>query len=122
MHWLYLSIAALFEAAWTYSLKYLDFKHIKNLAWTSLFSAESWSVISPLLGYIVFGIGNIYFFSLSLKFVSTAVAMAVWTALTLLFIKLADVYIMGEKLIWQEVFFMLLITIGIIGLKVYSKS
>ncbi len=121
MAWIYLGIAALFEAAWTFSLKYLDFKQIKAIGLSNLFSPQGAMTLVPLLGYIIFGIGNIYFFAMALKLVPTAVAMAIWTALTLIFIKFIDIWILHEKLSWAEIGFMLLITIGIIGLKVVSK-
>jgi quaternary ammonium compound-resistance protein SugE len=52
----------------------------------------------------------------------TAVAMAVWTALALVFIKLADVFILHEKWVWQEIGWIALIAIGIVGLKTSVKA
>ncbi|MDI9877750.1 DMT family transporter [Flectobacillus rivi] len=122
MQWIYLLIAAVFEAAWAFSLKYLDFQKIKTIQWDAIFSMNTWVLISPLLGYIFFGIGNIYFFALALKMLPTAVAMAVWTALALVFIKLADVFILHEKWVWQEIGWIALIAIGIVGLKTSGKA
>jgi quaternary ammonium compound-resistance protein SugE len=73
-------------------------------------------------GIYLFGIGNIYFFALALKMLPTAVAMAVWTALALVFIKLADVFILHEKWVWQEIGWIALIAIGIVGLKTSVKA
>jgi len=119
---LYLLIAAIFEAAWTFCLKFLSFKDIKNLPFSHYFTLEGFQVLSPLLGYILFGVGNIYFFALGMKQVPTATAMAVWTATTLILIKIAELYLFDGKLNWSEAFFLLLITIGIIGLKVVASE
>jgi quaternary ammonium compound-resistance protein SugE len=72
-------------------------------------------------GIYLFGIGNIYFFA-STQNAPTAVAMAVWTALALVFIKLADVFILHEKWVWQEIGWIALIAIGIVGLKTSVKA
>ncbi len=120
MAWIYILIAALFESAWTFSLKFLSFKDIKSLPLHKYLEMEGILKIIPLLGYIVFGIGNIYFFSIALKTIPTATAMAVWTASALIFIKIAEILFFHEKLNWSEAFFLMLITIGIVGLKVVS--
>ena len=120
MAWIYLIIAALFEAAWTFSLKLFSFKDIKALPLNKYFATEGIVTLMPFVGYIVFGLANVYFFSVALKTVPTATAMAVWTAATLIFIKIAEIAFFNEKLNWFEVFFIMLITVGIIGLKVVS--
>lgn len=122
MAWIYIIIAALFEAAWTFSLKVLSFKDIKALPLNKYWQMEGILVLMPLLGYIVFGLANVYFFSVSLKTVPTATAMAVWTAATLIFIKIAEIFFFHEKLNWLEIFFIMLITVGIIGLKVIGDK
>jgi quaternary ammonium compound-resistance protein SugE len=122
MAWLYIFIAALFEAAWTFSLKYLSFKEIKSLSFQKIFEMEGLLKISPLLGYIVFGICNIYFFSMALKTIPTATAMAVWMSLALAFIKFAEIIFFQGKLNWLEAFFLILISIGIVGLKVTNTQ
>lgn len=77
-------------------------------------------VLVPFVGYILFGIANIYLFSIAIKQIPTATAFAVWTAITLIFIKIAELIFLGQRISWIEIFFMLLIMIGIMGLKVYS--
>jgi quaternary ammonium compound-resistance protein SugE len=121
--WLYLFIAALFESAWTFSLKFMRFGDLKTLRFTNFYkTAEGLPILVPFVGYILFGIGNIYFFSMAIKHVSTATAYAVWTAITLVLIKLAEVAIFKQKISWLEVFFMMMIMAGIMGLKFYGTS
>ena len=123
MAWLYLFIAALFESAWTFSLKFMRFGDLKTLRITNFYKvAEGLPILVPFVGYILFGIGNIYFFSIALKQVSTATAYAVWTAITLVLIKVAEVAIFKQKISWLEVLFMLMIMAGIMGLKFYGTS
>ena len=123
MAWLYLFIAALFESAWTFSLKFMRFGDLKSLRFTNFYkTAEGLPILVPFVGYILFGIGNIYFFSIAIKHVSTATAYAVWTAITLVLIKLAEVVIFKQKVSWLEVLFMMMIMAGIMGLKFYGTS
>jgi len=116
--WIFLIIAAAFEAAWTYSLKFMKFSDLKALRINSLATATgALPVALPFVGYVIFGIGNIYFFSLAIKQLPVATAYAAWTAVTLIFIKFADMTFFGQRITLAETFFMLLIMTGILGLK-----
>jgi len=121
--WIYLIIAAAFEAAWTFSLKLMKFSDLKALRWNSALSIQQGlPVWLPFAGYVLFGIGNIYFFSLAIKLVSPAIAYAVWTAITLILIKVCEMTLFDQKLSWQEFFCMLLIMTGIMGLNFYGRE
>lgn len=121
MAWIYVMIAAAFEAAWTFSLKFMKFSDLKQLRIGSLLGLhQGLPVILPFIGYIVFGIGNIYFFSLAIKQLPVATAYAVWTAITLVLIKFSEMTFFGQRLSWAETFFMLMIMTGILGLKYYG--
>jgi len=74
----------------------------------------------PLIGYILFGLANVYFFSTAIKHIPMAIAFAVWTATTLVFVKVAEVSFLHQRVSWAEVFFILLIMVGILGLKIYA--
>lgn len=118
IHWFYLFIAALLETAWTYSIKFLTFRDVLTLRFHNFYKpTEGLPILLPFLGYIFFGIGNIYFFSMAMKYIPTAIAFAVWTSLTLILIKLTDTFFFHQKLSFTEVFYTILIVIGIIGLK-----
>lgn len=77
-------------------------------------------ILLPFMGYIIFGLCNIYFFSLAIKSLPVAVAFAVWTASTLVFIKIVEMMFFQQRTSWAELFFMLLIMAGILGLKIYA--
>lgn len=123
MAWLYVFIAAVFEAAWTFSLKFMRFSDVKTLRFTNFYKvAEGLPILVPFLGYILFGIGNIYFFSIAIKQVPTATAYAVWTAATLILIKFAEIVFFKQRISFAEIFFMLMIMTGIMGLKFYGTA
>jgi len=121
--WLFLLIAAFFETAWTYSVKYMTFSQLKTLRWNTFYTVDQGlPVLVPFVGYVVFGIANIYFFSMAIKQIPTPTAFAVWTAMALILIKATDVFIFNANWSFAEIFFLTLIGVGIIGLRVYSAG
>lgn len=122
MAWIYLIIAAIFETGWTYCVKYLKFSDFKTLNWGNFYKVnEGLFIIAPLIGYIIFGLINIYFFSLALKQLSIATSFAVWTASTLILLKLTETVFLNQSISWKEAFFLMLIVGGIIGLKTQTS-
>jgi quaternary ammonium compound-resistance protein SugE len=71
----------------------------------------------PLLGYVGFGVANVYFFSLATKTIPMAVAFAVWTGVALLGAVLVDTFFFKEPSTWKQLLFMTLIVVGVIGLR-----
>lgn len=123
MAWICLVIAAVFEVAWTYSLKYLDMSRLKKIQIQQLFSdKQQFYTLLPFTGYIVFGLANIYFFSKAMKQIPAATAMATWMALVLVGIKIVDASLFHEPLRLSQSIFILLIIIGIAGLKLIDQS
>jgi quaternary ammonium compound-resistance protein SugE len=119
--WLYLLLAATCETAWTFCLKFMKFSDLKTLRFINFYKWQGGlPVLLPFMGYILFGLANIYLFSLAIKSLPTATAFAVWTATTLILIKFSELMFFHQRISWMEVFFMLLIMIGILGLKIYS--
>lgn len=118
MAWLYLFIAALLEIAWTFSLKFIDFKKLATIQWGAFFrDSQPIMVLLPLLGYIFFGLGNTYFFSLSMKQLPTSIALSVWMGIALIGIILVEIGVFKQPWHVSQLFFITLIIIGIIGLK-----
>lgn len=116
--WLYLILAAAFEAIWTYCLKSMQFKELKQLNLNNFFVPNSGlAILAPFAGYIVFGIANVFFFSLATRQIPLATAFAVWTGASLLFIKLCEIFFFHQKTSGLEILFVMMIMIGIIGLK-----
>lgn len=123
MSYFFIFMAAVFEVAWMFSLKFMKFSELKHLKWDSVFKPDiGLPIVWPFLGYLVFGLGNVYFFALALKKVPASPAFAIWTALSIIILKFAEILFFKEKIAFAEMFFMLLITVGIIGLKVFSPN
>lgn len=121
MAWIYLLLAATCETAWTFCLKFMKFSDLKTLRFLNFYRWQGGlPVLLPFAGYILFGMANIYLFSLAIKQIPTATAFAVWTAITLILLKIAELTLFNQRISWMEVLFMLLIMVGILGLKVYS--
>lgn len=121
MAWLYLILAATSETAWTFCLKFMKVSDLKTLRFIDFFRWHGGlPILLPFIGYILFGLTNIYLFSLAIKQLPTAVAFAVWTAATLIFIKITKSIFFHQRISFAEMFFMLLIMIGILGLKIYA--
>ncbi len=74
-------------------------------------------ILLPLLGYIIFGLANVYFFSLAIKSIPASTAMAVWLAVALVGVKIIDITYFKEPFHWQQVVYFGMIIFGIVGLK-----
>lgn len=118
MEWVYLFMASVFEVGWTFSLKYVNFKKIASIHWLSfLKDDEGILTLLPLAGYIVLGLGNIFFFSVAMKKIPASIALAVWMSISLVGVKLVDTFIFKEPYTLLQLFYFALILIAIIGLK-----
>lgn len=123
LSWLYLLGAAVCEMAWTYSLKFVRVTDLKTLNWTALFRPDGGlPILGPWIGYIVFGIINSVLLAMAMRTIPTATAFAVWMAGTLVLIKFVDTFWFKEGWSLTELFFILLITVGIMGLKIFSSA
>jgi quaternary ammonium compound-resistance protein SugE len=99
----------------------MKFSDLKTVEITSFYKwPGGLPIILPFVGYVLFGLANIYFFSTAIKQIPTAMAFAVWTAATLILLKVSEVAFFHSRIAFAEIFFMLLIMIGILGLKIYA--
>lgn len=118
MAWLYLFLASLFEIAWTFSLRFLSIKKFKAIQWRHFFSQPSnMAALWPFLGYVVFGLFNVYFISQAMKDIPASTALAVWMGTALVGVKLIEILFFKTPYdVWQF-FYIGLILVGIVGLK-----
>jgi quaternary ammonium compound-resistance protein SugE len=107
----------MFEICWTFCLKFINIKRVRTIGWSSLFRRDNMEVLAPFAGYIVFGVGNIIFFSMAMKQIPASVALATWMGLNLIGIKLAEIYLFKQPSNFYQFVYMALILIGIVGLK-----
>ena len=99
----------------------MKFSDLKTLRFSTSYKWEGGlPILLPFTGYILFGLANIYFFSTAIKHIPTAMAFAVWTATTLIFLKVSELVFFHQRIFWMEVLFMTLIMVGILGLKIYA--
>lgn len=119
LSWLYLIGAAACEMAWMYALKYMRWDDLKILRWATFYKSDGGlPILLPWVAYVFFGIVNTVLLAIAMRIIPTTTAFAVWMALTLVFLKAADVLWLKISWSWTELFFILLITVGIIGLKI----
>ena len=116
--WLYLLIASVMEVCWNYSLKYTSVAKIKAIDWSRLF-ANSTGILTllPAIGYVIFGVANVFFFSKALNVIPASTAFAIWMGMALVGIKIVDTLVLKEAFQWAHVFYIGCILVGIIGLK-----
>ncbi|MBO0948711.1 DMT family transporter [Fibrella forsythiae] len=115
MAWIALLLAAVCQTVWTYSLKYADFGALVSLR-----------ITLPILGLvllnIVSGLANVYFLNIAFRYVPLTTAFGLWTAGTLVFIKLADVLFLKAPWSFAELFFVGLLAVAIVGLKLAAPN
>jgi multidrug transporter EmrE-like cation transporter len=119
MQWLYLFIASLFEIGWIFSLKKLSFAEIKKISFQAIAQHPTDNLVAllPLLGYVGFGLANIYFFSLAMKEIPASTAFAIWMGVTLAGVKMIEVFFFKDAIKPMDFVYLGLILIAIIGLK-----
>jgi len=116
--WLFALGAAVFEALWLISLKYLDMKKLSSFKWVKFESwEESLATVLPFLGYLCFGLANVICFSLATKKIPMSVAFAVWLAVALIITTTLDLTLFDESYSWKQLLFIVMILVGVVGLK-----
>lgn len=104
MAWVYLVIAGLLEIGWAIGLKYTE-------GWTRLF---------PSLLTTAIMITSFYCLSLALKTLPIGTAYAVWTGIGTVGAAILGILIFGESRDVSKIVCILLIVVGIAGLKLTS--
>jgi quaternary ammonium compound-resistance protein SugE len=116
--WLFLLLASCCEICWIYSLKYFKWATLLSFKFSLLFtSKENLLLLVPGFGYILFGVGNIIFFSKAMHKIPASTAFAAWMAVALVGVKLVDTFALKTPVSMMQLVFIGFILIGIIGLK-----
>ncbi len=104
MSWFILIVAGVFEICWAVGLKYSEgFTKL----WPSMFTAAS-MIISMLL------------LAIAVKEIPVGSAYAVWTGIGAVGTAILGIYLFNESSEIIRLFFIFIIVIGIVGLKLYS--
>lgn len=106
MHWILLFVAGLLEVCWATGLKLSNgFTH---LAW-SLFTLLTLALSMGLLAY-------------ALRVLPMGTAYAVWTGIGAVGTAVLGIFLFGESRDPARLFFLLLVVVGILGLRLVSGS
>lgn len=106
MQWIILFIAGLFEVAWAIGLKYTEgFSKL----WPSVFTIVCMIISMGLLAYAV-------------KHLPIGTAYAIWTGIGAVGTAILGIILFNESKELVRIFFILLIVIGIVGLKLFSSQ
>ncbi|MGM0497832.1 MAG: DMT family transporter [Bacteroidota bacterium] len=105
MGWSYLLIAGVFEIAWAVGMKYT---HSFTRFWPSVLV-----IIAMLL--------SVYFLTLAIKTIPVGTAYAVWTGIGIAGTTVLGIILFQEPVQLLRLFFIFLILVSIVGLKVIAK-
>jgi len=106
MAWIYLFIAGLFEIGWAVGLKY----------------TEGFTKLWPSAITIATMILSFYFLSSAVKTIPIGTAYAIWTGIGAVGTAILGIILFGESKEFIRIFFIFLIVIGIVGLKIFSEN
>lgn len=106
MNWTYLFIAGILEVGWAIGLKYTD----------------GWSKLFPSILTIIGMIASFYFLSLALKSLPIGTAYAVWTGIGTVGAAILGMVLFDEPKEILRILCILLIVMGIAGLKITSAN
>ena len=106
MAWIILFVAGLFEIAWAIGLKYSD--GLTKL-WPSVFT-----VISLVISMVLLAV--------SVKTLPVGTAYSVWTGIGAVGTATLGIFLFDESKEFIRIFFIFLIIIGIVGLKIFSSE
>ncbi len=104
MAWLYLIIAGLLEVVWAIGLKY----------------TEGWTKLYPSLLTVGGMVVSFYFLSLALRTLPIGTAYAIWTGIGAMGTVIMGIVLFGEPRDFGRLACILLILVGIIGLRLLS--
>ena len=106
MAWVYLFIAGLFEIGWAVGLKY----------------STGFTKLQPSIITIIAMIASFYFLAIAVKTIPIGTGYAVWTGIGAVGTAIAGMILFGESKELIRILCILLIIVGIVGLKIFSKT
>ncbi|QAY67683.1 DMT family transporter [Paenibacillus protaetiae] len=106
MAWIYLVLAGVLEVGWTFGLKY----------------SEGFTQLVPSIITVVLLAASFILFARSMKVLEIGVAYAMFTGMGTVGTVIAGILVLKEPADFWRLFFIALLVIGIIGLKLVSKE
>jgi quaternary ammonium compound-resistance protein SugE len=105
VNWIYLLIAGFLEIGWVISLK----------------KTEGFTKVIPIIFYALFGFFAAYFFSNALKTIPIGIAYSIWMGIAVIGTTIAESLVFNSTINITKIFFVTLILVGAIGLKLSSN-
>ena len=106
MQWVMLILAGIFEVSWAIAMKYSN-------GFTEIFPT-----VITVIGYILSAV----FLSAALKQLPLGTAYAMWTGFGIVGTSVLGIFLFQEKLTLAQMLCVLLIVVGIAGLKLLTKE
>ena len=106
MQWIILLLAGLFEISWAIAMKY----------------SNGFTVLLPTMITAVGYIASAVFLSMALKQLPLGTAYAMWTGMGIVGTTVLGVFLFQEKLTVSQIICVVMILVGIIGLKLLAKE
>jgi len=102
--WIVLLVAGLFEIVWVQNLKL----------------SQGFTKPFPTFFVIVFGVLSCYFLALAERAIPLGIAYAIWSGIGSVGVLILGAYVYGESITLAQLFFLALVIVGIIGIKLSS--
>ena len=106
MSWVYLFVAGIFEIGFALGLKY----------------SEGFTRLWPTLGMVAAGTLSFYLLSTSMKSLPVGTAYAVWTGIGAAGTAVLGILLLGESTNLFRVLSILLVVVGVVGLRISSPG
>ena len=106
MSWFYLVSAGIFEIGFTTCLKFSD----------------NFSRLMPTLGFLFFSILSFWLLSLAMRTISLGTAYAVWTGIGAFGTALVGMFFFNDPATLWRLFFLFLLVVSVVGLKLVSAN
>lgn len=106
MMWLMLLLAGIFEIVWAIAMKY----------------SNGFSILIPSVITIITYILSAVFLAFALKYLPLGIAYVMWVAFGIIGTTILGVLLFSEKLTVLQIISIILIIIGVIGLKLFAKQ
>jgi quaternary ammonium compound-resistance protein SugE len=105
MAWIYLLVAGLFEAVWAVGLKY----------------TEGFSRLKPSVVVAGAMVGSMVLLAAAVRTIPLATAYAIWVSVGIAATAVAQAYLFHQPLKAAQIFFLTLLIVSVVGLKVTTK-
>ena len=106
MKWLMLLLAGIFEVIWAIAMKY----------------SNGFTVLIPSIVTAITYILSAVFLALALRYLPLGLAYVMWVAFGIIGTTILGVLLFSEKLTVLQIISIILIIIGVIGLKLFAKQ